>query len=144
MVRQAREDGLSHELQLAMWLHDTPEYVIGDLLPVVKRDVDIRPLVQEIELCQMFHICTDLKIPKSIRHLVSDPVVKLYDTAITAAEAITVAEVQDGWHPFDEMNVLHHAFRARIERAHSHRATPAHWCSAMVAEFKFLTKELDI
>lgn len=141
MVNQAQEDGVSRNIRLAMWLHDSPEYLTGDLLPPVKTNPIIAAEYSRIEGRVMQAICHRLDVSPDMGAIaLGSEIVKKYDQAILAAEAQTVAGPQPNWDPFDETDRLHVAFDKRIQSVEWLGADFHYWQNAMMAQFEELTQ----
>ena len=144
MVRQADEDGLTPDMQLLMWLHDCPEYVVGDLLPLVKKDKEIAPLVVPLERRVMENICFELGVSRA-RGLVAlhNTTVKEYDRAVLCAEAKLIAAGQPAWKPYDAGERLHVAFHDKIRTSAPYAENFRLWAANMVYEFERITGEMS-
>lgn len=144
MVRQAERRKESPRTRLALWLHDVPEWVTGDLLPIVKKDPVIARRFKPIERRVMFSACEDLGAPMCMGELaLTAPVVKQYDQDILAAEAVTVANPQPGWEPFDIDNKSHVAFRARLLRSEHLGENFKYWARMMRLQYVHIMKDFQ-
>lgn len=143
MVRQARRRGEMPATQLALWLHDTPEYALGDVISPVKDKPGIAPVYASMERNKMNEICDDLKITRSHgNHALGLFTVKLYDRAILAAESEFVAKPQPGWNPYDPDNKLHVAFGIRIQRSAPLGHVFDFWAHEMKREYDLIQEAL--
>lgn len=115
MVDEAEQRGLCVNSRLQLWLHDAPEHVIGDVLPILKNDPIIRARYDAIERDVMDDICRIIGLDKMLgRRALLNPLVKEYDNAILIAEGVTVAHEQPGWEPYVETD-LQRCFKERID-----------------------------
>lgn len=144
MVRQAERRKESARTLLCLWLHDVPEWVTGDLLPIVKREPAIAAAFKPIERIAMANACADLNIPMCIGEIaLNAAVVKQYDQDILAAEAVTVANPQPGWQPFDIDNKSHVAFRTRLQRSGHMGDNFKYWARMMRLQYVHIMKEFQ-
>lgn len=142
-VRQARRSGESSATLLRIWLHDLPEYITGDGLPIMKSDDNIRPHWIAKERGVMLWLANDLGLPaKFCMSALECEIMQKYDMAILAAESAFVANPQPGWMPYDPDDVLHVAFGVRLQRSAPFCAHFAYWSAAMVNEFLLITETL--
>lgn len=147
MVRQARSENATVRLQLWLWLHDTPENKIGDLLPVVKSDPIIAPVVKDLEQQEMRRICGVLGLPMTDGEgAMSSPDVKSHDIAVTCAEAKFVAHKQvieatgKPWAPFEDREPRHVEYGVRLQRAAPFGDKFEFWALAMAQEFEVISQ----
>lgn len=136
MCRQARKDGFNATTQLAMLLHDAPEIMTGDMLPLAKHDDAVRGPFTAVEIKVLRSMIIDLNLPLSFRVDIESPIVKEFDQAILAAESKFIANPQEGWEPYDEGCRLHHDFARRIYLADHLNTQFKHWATAYVQEYQ--------
>lgn len=144
MVRQARADGMPAGTQLKIWLHDAPEYILGDIVWSVKNEPGIREVVKPLEEQEMKRIANVLGVPrKTAVDALSCFTVKQYDHAIAAAETQHVAIPKPGLIPFDRSNALHVALLTRLRQGAPHGANMQHWQLAMLEEYEIITDAMS-
>lgn len=140
LTRQAEADGLPLVQQLFLWLHDAPEYELGDIVRKIKKHPKIAEAFTELELKEITRICHDLGLPLShgIESL-KDEVIKRYDDAIGQAECEHVAIPNGHNYVYDLTNPTHVSFAVRIKGAAPYGENFTYWKNAMIEEYRRIT-----